>query len=1288
MYKKWISILLAICMLFCLVPTTAFAAGSNNSKTENEASVAETAYATLAEAVNKAKDGETVTLLKDVTVSNTITIGKLITINGNNYTITAGSNTSAGETGFVLFKVEADNSKGGTNNSVTIENCKFEIPGNDATNAWAAILVERGTLSGLTIQNNSFNIEKTSRVPGKGVFQCVGLAYMPEDRVTTDITITGNTVTANGTPDMSDLTASTVNFVVGGTNHPDHEDGYAIGDYSIQNLHVTDNKLDGTNLVGVDVSNVKGLTVTGNTFNCLAAFRLATDTNKKTEEGKKQNTDITINNNVLGKNFYDYYMLYLSGNLPMTTDQTLSFPHVKYEQILMDDGATKADTFVKVGFDANGGKFTFENTSGCEFAARVIAQSTNGTQIDLPTPIRDGWNFDGWKAEVGTSSTQMDKDAKNYTVTDSVKLVAQWSQPTTYTVTYTDGWGGLWFDDDVHADLVAGTQTPSYTGGTPSHDGYDFIGWSPAVADTVTGNITYTAQWESKSEKLIKELLGDITVECVNDSSHTAKKYDTSVGGYSAVTREISKGKFTSTITVEAAKYVDRYNEETKVTHRLADGEVEKKTIVVEFDSNYDKITTKSGTLPVVFKVTCAQPQQIYRVDAKDLFKVKKVLNGREWNDTDSFTFTLSGEGKAPMPDENNRTAATTKKNQNASFGENAALVFTAPGEYVYYIDENPGKIVGIRYDTRRYKVVVTVTKQGDGTLTGATKYYVSTDDQCKEFASFDENIAVFTNDYTVNGTTVDLKVHKTLNVAVGQCELKANDFSFELREKLSDGTLSEVLDTATNNANGDVTFAPLIFSDLEDVGKKTYVISEIESGKPGIDYDTRAHEVSFSITDDGNGNLTASAPVYTIGGQNADSAEFVNTYTAKPGADVAFTPEAKKELTGRDMKDGEFTFEVTDDSDQNKVVSTGTNDSNGNITFSPIGFNTIQTQYTALLADMAAERSAVNIEQSTDTEAVDTHETASTATPETADFSVEEAQTFAVMATDNEQNNDLNKELERLLVHWYTIREVISTNADGITYDTVAYKVRVELEDVSDGQGILTVKNITYCKADGTQLAVGELPTFHNSYAAADSDAVIITLQKNLIGRALDEGEFTFALTCAEDAAHNNITATNDASGHVTFTLTYKDLDANKTDDSPIRYTYTVSENKGNAEGVSYDNHSYTFVVEVQDNGTGKMQATLVEVPEIMTFTNTYTPKITPTPTPATGPTPAPSATVTSSTKTTATPRPAATAAPAPAAHIPQTEDAFPLILLVSLLAISSGALALLITGKKSRKK
>ena len=157
-------------------------------------------------------------------------------------------------------------------------------------------------------------------------------------------------------------------------------------------------------------------------------------------------------------------------------------------------------------------------------------------------------------------------------------------------------------------------------------------------------------------------------------------------------------------------------------------------------------------------------------------------------------------------------------------------------------------------------------------------------------------------------------------------------------------------------------------------------------------------------------------------------------------------------------------------------------------------------------------------------------------------------------------------------------------------------------------------------------------------------------------------------------------MTATNDADGKVTFVLTYKDLDTTNSDADPTTYTYTVSEVKGNAEGVTYDESTYTFAVNVQDNGTGKMQATIVNAPEKMTFTNTYAPKPTPTPEPSPTPTPTPAP--------TAAPTPAAPAPAAPATQIPQTSDSFPLIPLISILILSGvGALTCWLKAKKAAK-
>ena len=69
-------------------------------------------------------------------------------------------------------------------------------------------------------------------------------------------------------------------------------------------------------------------------------------------------------------------------------------------------------------------------------------------------------------------------------------------EPKTFTVTYTDGADGAVFDNEVHSNLPSGTATPAFSGSL-AREGYTFAGWNPAVAETVTADVTYVAQWEA-----------------------------------------------------------------------------------------------------------------------------------------------------------------------------------------------------------------------------------------------------------------------------------------------------------------------------------------------------------------------------------------------------------------------------------------------------------------------------------------------------------------------------------------------------------------------------------------------------------------------------------------------------------------------------------------------------------------------------------------------------------------------------------------------------------------------
>ena len=104
------------------------------------------------------------------------------------------------------------------------------------------------------------------------------------------------------------------------------------------------------------------------------------------------------------------------------------------------------------------------------------------TPAFVGTPEREGYVFKGWAPAVAE------------TVTENVTYVAQWNA--LYTVTYTDGVDGEELFADQSTTVEDGSKTPAFVG-TPEREGYVFKGWAPTVAETVTGNVTYVAQWNA-----------------------------------------------------------------------------------------------------------------------------------------------------------------------------------------------------------------------------------------------------------------------------------------------------------------------------------------------------------------------------------------------------------------------------------------------------------------------------------------------------------------------------------------------------------------------------------------------------------------------------------------------------------------------------------------------------------------------------------------------------------------------------------------------------------------------
>lgn len=214
------------------------------------------------------------------------------------------------------------------------------------------------------------------------------------------------------------------------------------------------------------------------------------------------------------------------------------------------------------------------------------------------TPARAGYKFLGWEPTVAE------------TVTENATYVAQWEK--LYTVTYTDGVDGKAFKDDVHSDLKKDTPTPAFSGDTPTRKGFVFDGWNPEVAETVTEDVTYTAQWKpvQPDKKAIEGAIGrGVAVVCDNQNvKHGAKAYKVTLGEYtvSDVMGTAADG-YTCTVTVRAAKFIEKYSSDMgDAVHTLIAGEPAEKTIELKW--NGEKWVAETE-LPVTFHTLCPPEQ-------------------------------------------------------------------------------------------------------------------------------------------------------------------------------------------------------------------------------------------------------------------------------------------------------------------------------------------------------------------------------------------------------------------------------------------------------------------------------------------------------------------------------------------------------------------------------------------------------------------------------------------------------------------------------------------------------
>lgn len=230
-------------------------------------------------------------------------------------------------------------------------------------------------------------------------------------------------------------------------------------------------------------------------------------------------------------------------------------------------------------------------------------------------------------------------------------------------------------------------------------------------------------------------------------------------------------------------------------------------------------------------------------------------------------------------------------------------LTFNKVGTYNYTVEEVTGKDESIVYDSMKAAVSITVTRDGDA--------LVSTVVNPKD--------TIFNNKF-VTPAKAAIQFSKELTKAGVNQTLTANEFQFVLKD-----SAGHIVETVGNTADGHVAFSELRF---DKAGTYTYTVEEVKGTNEDIIYDGMKATVWITVTRDGD------ALVSTVA--NPRDTVFNNYVKEVQPAKAKF--ELTKVLTGRNLKDGEFSFVLKDD--KGNVIQTVTNNAQGNISFDNIVYD------------------------------------------------------------------------------------------------------------------------------------------------------------------------------------------------------------------------------------------------------------------------------------------------------------------------------------------------------------
>lgn len=690
-----------------------------------------------------------------------------------------------------------------------------------------------------------------------------------------------------------------------------------------------------------------------------------------------------------------------------------------------------------------------------------------------------------------------------------------------------------------------------------------------------------------------------------------------------------------------------KYTEPGTYVYRVSEKNAGTTVDGIAYSKNVAEVTVtvtpnKRGELSAAVKVTWSEADEtefknVYTAEpvessVTDKIDVTKSLTGRDLT-AGEFSFELR-----EIKGEDSELIETVK---NAADGmvTFSAIKYTEIGQHTYKLHEVKGNAGGIDYDDAVYTIVTTIADNGKGQLVATHELKDAKDVKSIEFK----------NVYTTNAAEVSLVGKKNLQVADGLTPADiAGKFTFTVTGE--DGAPMPANASVTNDAKGKVDFGKITFT-LDDLNKAlgekpekrehTFTYTVTESGEvAGVTNDDRpSRTVSFTVTDDGKGNLSVSRK------PDGDVAfTFTNTYNVTP-VETSVTDQitANKVLTGRELKEGEFSFELVEG---DEVVAKGTNAADGTIAMDKIAYDK-PGKHTYTLREIKGRTTSKGITYSDAKYTIETTITDNGDGTLKAEHVLKDAEpaefknTYSVTPLDAELDFDLSKAIDgrewtdgdefsftitapdgaplpdpaTVTVSKHDAKDGIAAIKFGKIRYTAAGTYKYEIrENAGNTVGMMYDSHVATAEVTVTEDGEGNLTAnvtkkengrFTNTYRTELNYTAAggLWLSKYLDGRPMTEGQFTFTVTPADDAsaralgllpgansfkspeaAETTVGLIDILAGHeVQFTQ----ADAGKT------FKYTVAEKNDGQPGYTYDDAVRTVTIAIADDTAGTLTAT-----------------------------------------------------------------------------------------------